>query len=153
MCASFPCALVLALGCEWSWAISAQRIHLSAMRLHTSLFSGTRERFAMYSHSAACRIKTSEVTISRSPNVKPPLRRRGRNSLWVGSSPAWAASSPAGGIRMIDPVRGTSRGVVDHFANAEHIMRDPMFGFRHNEKNYGNNRKAWTVPQYSFGVQ
>jgi hypothetical protein len=66
-CAGFRCTLTLALGCEWCSANSAQRIHLSDMRLQTSLFSRSRERFAMYSHSAACRINTSEVTISRSP--------------------------------------------------------------------------------------
>jgi hypothetical protein len=48
-------------------AISAHRIHLAAIRLHTSLFTGSLENSAMYSHSAACNRNTSEGTIGRSP--------------------------------------------------------------------------------------
>ena len=48
--------------------------------------------------------------------------------------------SPAkwrGNIHTIDPLGtiGGMGGWIDHYANAEHIMRDLMFGFRHNKKN------------------
>jgi hypothetical protein len=61
------CNFILVQGRLESWANSAQRTHLSAMRFQTSLFSRSREHLAMNLHSAACRMNTSEGVIGRSP--------------------------------------------------------------------------------------
>jgi hypothetical protein len=81
------------------WANSAHRIHLSAIRLHTFLFTGSRENSAMLSHSAACRINSSEGTIAQLREYR--LHRR---------EPPRRAQRPA--FELLDAVLeiGTRRG-------------------------------------------
>ena len=52
---------------SWTWANSAHRSHLLAIRFQLPLVSGSREAPAVYSHWAAYRINSSEGTIGQPP--------------------------------------------------------------------------------------
>jgi hypothetical protein len=53
-----------------TWANSAHRSHLWAIRFQLALVSGSREAPAVYSHWAAYRINSSEGTIGQTPLCK-----------------------------------------------------------------------------------